>query len=94
MRNTSLKTLGRFSVRFGIPFVALVTGVCFWPSRGHKPAGLVPDTTALAQDEGCPGNNGTPHPCDMISCGDYMCPCPPAPSECYFAWQWDQCYNF
>ena len=93
MHKTVLKTLARFPVRFAVALVALVTGVCFLPSRGHNPGATIPDATALAQDDCNPGNNGTPHPCSEINCGDYMCPCDPSPSDCYYAWG-SGCYNF
>ncbi len=93
MRKRVLKALARCPVRFAVALVALVTGVCFVPSGEHNSGANVPATTALAQDDCNPGNNGTPHPCSEISCGDYMCPCPPAPTDCYYAWS-SGCYNF
>lgn len=97
MRKTLLKQFWNFPIRWAIAVLSLVAGVTvmhFVPSRGNDSA--FPEPSVLAQS-GCngdgDGNNGTPHPCSEISCGDYMCPCDPGPGDCYYAWG-SGCYNF
>jgi hypothetical protein len=97
MHKTILKGLGRFPVRFIVALVALVTGICFVPSRGRNTSAPMPNATVLAQDN-CGGGGGGSQ-CDSmgISCGDYVCPCPEPPSpgwsDCYYSWNGD-CYRF
>ena len=100
MRNRVLKAWLRFPVRLAIGSLALLTGVSTTSHFAAPPGGrdsmpTATRTAAFLPQDPCGGGpgDGTPHPCSEISCGDYMCPCDPGPSDCYYAWA-SGCYNF
>lgn len=103
MRNP-LKLLLNLTIKVVFAFVGLIAGLSilhFVAPRGGGLASIFPEPIAFAQDDcggGWDGNNGTPHPCSEISCGDYMCQCPPPPTpyrgDCYYWWNWNDCYSF